>query len=121
MPTEVPAAPGDVRSRNIVTVMDTGSPELCLGPVAESWPPQCSGPAIAGWSWADHTGTFESQQGIRWGSYAVAGTWDGEVFTATEAIPAALYDPMPQPEPTYPTPATEYSDDELADIAERGR
>ena len=118
MPTEVPAAPGDVRSRNIVTVMDTGSPELCLGPVAESWPPQCSGPAIAGWNWADHRGTFESQQDIRWGMYAVAGTWDGEVFTVTEAIPAALYDPMPQPEPTYPTPPTEYSDDELADIAE---
>ena len=83
-----PAAPGRVRTADLVTVMDTGSPELCLGPVAESCPPQCSGPAIVGWSWADHEGTFETQQGdVRWGSYAVTGTWDGEVFTVTEAIP----------------------------------
>ena len=47
IPTEAPAAPGTVHTRGLVTVMDTGTPELCLGPVAESYPPQCGGPKIA--------------------------------------------------------------------------
>jgi hypothetical protein len=117
-PTAIPAAPGPVRTYNIATVMDTGSPELCLGPVAESYPPQCSGLPIAGWHWAEHQGTYEAEQGVRWGAYSVGGTWDGETFTYGDAVTAALYDPMPRPEPTYPTPATEYPEDELADIAE---
>jgi hypothetical protein len=48
IPTEIPAASGPVHTRGLVTVMDTGSPELCLGPVAESYPPQCGGPPRAG-------------------------------------------------------------------------
>lgn len=116
-PLSIPAAPGQVRTLNIATVMDTGSPELCLGPVAESYPPQCSGPPIDGWDWADHRGTFDSQGDVRWGSYAVTGTWDGTTFGYTEAITAALYDPMPEPEPTYPTPTRDHTDEELADIA----
>ena len=30
--------------------------ELCLGPIAESCPPQCGGPALVGWDWADRAG-----------------------------------------------------------------
>jgi hypothetical protein len=36
---------------------------------------------------------------VRWGSYALTGTYDGTTFTVTDAIPAALYDTMAQPEP----------------------
>ena len=118
MPTEVPAAPGKVRTLHIATVMDKGSPELCLGAVAESWPPQCGGPAIAGWDWSDHRGMFESDHGVKWGQFAVTGTWDGETLTCENAVPAALYDPMTGPPEVRPEPADDLSDSELDDLAE---
>jgi hypothetical protein len=108
---------GPVHTRNLATVMDTGTAELCLGPVAESYPPQCGGPALIDWDWADHEGTYDEQGEVRWGTYALTGTWDGTSFTATEAVPGALYDPaMPTPTPT-PTPGTAYDDTELEQIA----
>lgn len=117
-PTEVPAAPGQVTTRDLVTVMDTGAPELCLGPVAESWPPQCSGPAIEGWDWGEQNGVFEQQQGVRWGQFVVTGTWDGERFGYEGAIPAALYDPpVDGAAPALPTPAVEHTQEELEAIA----
>ncbi len=76
-PAAIPAAPGTVRTRTVATVMDTGSPELCLGPVAESWPPQCSGPPIDGWDWSQHEGTYQKSGAVRWGRLEVSGTWDG--------------------------------------------
>ena len=114
-PAAVPS--GQVRTADLATVMDTGSPELCLGPVAESYPPQCGGPPLLGWDWADHDGTYDEQGGVRWGTYSVLGTWDGTSFTATDAIPGALYDPaMPTPTPT-PTPEATWSDAQLHDMA----
>lgn len=112
-----PAVPdGPVRTAGIATVMDTGSPELCLGPIAESYPPQCSGPPLVDWDWADHEGTYDEQGDVRWGAYALTGTWDGTAFTATDALTAALYDPAsPEPTPT-PSPATAYDDAELEAI-----
>lgn len=115
-PTAVPAAPGAVHTRHLATVMDTGTPELCLGPIAESYPPQCGGPTIAGWDWADHGGMFERQGDVRWGSFAVTGTFDGETFTYESAVPAALYDAMVQDPPTYPAPAVELTEAELVEI-----
>ena len=35
---------------------------------------------------------------MKWGSYALTGTFDGTTFTATDAIPAALYDGMAEPQ-----------------------
>ncbi len=96
MPTKIPAAAGTVATRDLVTVMDTGAPELCLGAVAESYPPQCRGLQLSGWSWADQHGVFEHQGDIRWGLFQVTGTFDGTTFTVQHAIPAALYDAMPQ-------------------------
>jgi hypothetical protein len=117
-PTAIPAAPGPVATRNLVTVMDTGSPELCLGPVAESWPPQCGGPAIEGWDWAEHQGMFEQSRGTRWGLFAVTGHWNGASFAVRGAIPAATYDPAAQQAPTYPAPAVRHSRAELQRIAD---
>ena len=119
IPTEAPAAPGTVHTRGLVTVMDTGSPELCLGPVAESYPPQCGGPKIRGWDWADQRGVFDQQGKVRWGQFAVTGTWDGTTFTVENAIPAALYDAMAPEEPTVPPAARSYTQRELEDIAAR--
>jgi hypothetical protein len=92
-----PVPDGEVRTSGLVTVIDAGDgPELCLGAVAESYPPQCGGPALADFDWAD-VGSEEAS-GVRWGSYALTGTFDGSTFTVTDAIPAALYDTMAAPE-----------------------
>jgi hypothetical protein len=115
-----PAPAGLVATRGLATVMDegTGTVELCLGPIAESYPPQCGGPPIAGWDWAEHQDTYDEQGKIRWGSYALTGEWDGATFTATDAVSGALYDPAaPLPSPT-PAAATAYPDAELEAIAE---
>ncbi|WP_114424277.1 hypothetical protein [Nocardioides houyundeii] len=117
----VPAATGRVSTPQLALVMDTGRPELCLGPVAQSWPPQCRGLPLAGWRWSEHP-EHEEQDGARWGSFAVTGTWDGERFTVQEAVPAARYD-VPGAEPTATsTPGStvrpSLSPDELAVVAE---
>ncbi|MDX2375457.1 hypothetical protein M4I32_01415 [Microbacterium sp. LRZ72] len=76
------------------TVLDAGEPELCLGGVAESYPPQCSGIPLDGWDWSGVDGS-EQAAGTRWGSYAVQGRYDGERFTVTGPVTLlALYDPM---------------------------
>ena len=118
-PAVVPAAPGLVFSRGLVTVIDrdttTEGQKVCLGPVRESAPPQCDGPSIEGWSWTDRPG-FEHRAGIRWGLYTVSGRWDGTVLTVRSAVQAALYDaPAPTPSST-PSPATSYSPAELERI-----
>lgn len=67
------------------TVLDDGSgPELCLGGVAESYPPQCGGIPLAGWDW-DAVEGEESASGTTWGDFHVVGTYDGETFTVAEA------------------------------------
>jgi hypothetical protein len=77
----------------LITVMDTGTPEACLGPVAESWPPQCTGPELVNWDWADHQGTYDHQGDIRWGQYALTGTWEDGRIVVDSVVPAAAYDP----------------------------
>jgi hypothetical protein len=105
--TAGPGAEGDLlQTARAVTVLDDGDgPELCLGGVAESLPPQCGGPALAGWDWADHTGDFEEVRGTRWGDFQVVGTYDGTTFTVTEVTPAAELPDTGQPEePEVVTP-----------------
>jgi len=88
------------------TVMDVrGDVELCLGAIMESYPPQCSGIPMSGWSWDGVEGWEESGTGesgtIRWGAYAVQGTYDGTAFTSRQPpIPLALYDPIAFADPT---------------------
>ena len=85
-PTAPPADRREVPSP--VVVMDVGRPELCLGPVAESYPPQCGGPAIRGWRWHDHAGHYEQVDRVRWGEFRVEGYFDGDEFVVTAAAPA---------------------------------
>jgi len=97
-PDGVIAAPGQVIGQG--TVIQTGdtTPQFCLGPVMESYPPQCSGPEIVGWAW-DAVEGHETAGDVTFGAYAIWGTWDGTVFTAEESIMLALYDPMPVVDP----------------------
>lgn len=122
--TAVPVPTGPVRTAGLVTVIDEGEgPEVCLGPIAMSFPPQCSGPAVEGWDWATSgQGMHETQGSLRWGSFALAGTWDGTAFTVEDAVPAALYDavatPAPMPTPSgsgSPAPSAQASPDALAE------
>jgi len=116
MPTAIPAADGPVVGLGLV--LDNGEPGFCLGPVAESYPPQCTGLAMTGWDWSAHRGDFDNAGGVRFGSFAVTGTFDGETLTYESAVSGALYDPVPTPEPT--SSATEdHSQAELEDIAQQ--
>lgn len=98
------------------TVMETdGEVKLCLGGIAESYPPQCSGIPLERWSWDGVDGS-ESASGVTWGAYAVQGTYDGETFMSTQPpIVLALYDPMPMDDPTNGEPGAG-TDAELAEI-----
>ncbi|HET9422281.1 MAG TPA: hypothetical protein VFO49_14175 [Nocardioides sp.] len=71
-----------------VIVMDVDRPELCTGPVAESYPPQCGGPPIREWRWADHKGDFEQVGKVRWGAFVIDGYFDGDEYVVTSAVPA---------------------------------
>lgn len=107
-PTAMLPADGPVRA--VGTVLDDGAgPELCLGGVAMSLPPQCDGPPVAGCDW-DARPDHESAGGVRWGEYTMTGDWDGTTFTPDEVratedgdLPAedlmALFAaPCPEPE-----------------------
>jgi hypothetical protein len=94
-----PAAAGEVLAQATMLQMDGEAPELCLGGVAESYPPQCGGPPILGWDWAA-VEQAESASGVTWGSYAITGTWDATAFTVTQPpVPLSLYDPLADIDP----------------------
>jgi len=94
-----PAATGEVLGQGTVLQHEGEGAEFCLGGVAESYPPQCSGPPIVPWDWST-VELWETSQAVTWGTYAVQGTWDGTTFTPTQPpIPLALYDPMPFEDP----------------------
>ncbi len=109
-----PAAPsGDVIARATVLDDGTNGPQLCLGGVAESYPPQCGGPDVIGWDWSAVSG-FDHASGVRWGEFVVTGTYDATAgtFTLTRpAIAAAAYDgndlPKPGVAPVWNTPCPE--------------
>lgn len=96
---------GEVRA--VGTVVDTaGAAELCLGAVAESYPPQCSGIPLEGWTWEGVDGS-ETSGDVTWGAYAVTGTYDGETFEVTQPpIMLALYDPIRPEDPTGGEPGS---------------
>ena len=96
-PTAIPAAAGAVEAT--ATVLDDGDgPELCLGGVADSLPPQCDGPPVEGWDWDVHP-EHESVDGVKWGEFRVVGEWDGTTFTVTDARRAAEGDHAVAEEP----------------------
>lgn len=104
-----PATPGDtpepapvtsvgVAGEGTVIQVGDAAPELCLGAVAASDPPQCTGPELIGWDW-DAVDGDTTTAGTTWGTYAITGMWDGQRLTVASAIQLALYDPMPIPDP----------------------
>lgn len=104
--TAAPRLPaGEVVGAGMV-IEDGGSPELCLFTIMESYPPQCDGLPLDGWSW-DGLDGVESNGTTRWGSFAVTGTYDGERLTVTQPpVSLALYDPPAADDPTGGEPGT---------------
>ena len=95
-----------------------GVPELCLGAVMESYPPQCHGVPLAGWDWettAPHEQADLDGQVTRWGTYAVTGGFDGSTLTVTDAVPLALYDTVAEPSPR-PMAPPDLTADQWADV-----
>jgi hypothetical protein len=59
-------------------------PELCLGWVADSFPPQCGGLPINNWRW-DQVEGEQAAGGTTWGTYRLVGTYDGARFSVVRA------------------------------------
>jgi hypothetical protein len=70
-------------------------PELCLGVVALSLPPQCDGLPIPNWRW-NQVQVQDSVGDSTWGEYHLVGTYDGASFTLVQADPIR---PTPRPSP----------------------
>jgi hypothetical protein len=64
----------------------THGPELCLGIILDSLPPQCRGLPIANWRW-DQVDGEQRRVGTTWGAYHVVGTYDGRAFTTIRTGP----------------------------------
>lgn len=105
-PVEAPVPLGAVRTHGPVTVLDAGEgPQVCVGPLALSMPPQCSGLPLAEWDWDAHE--HERDGDVRWTGWLVLeGTFDGETLTVSDVLPAesvgvsatARETPCPAPE-----------------------
>ena len=114
----VPAASGTVTGQGTVIQTPGGVPELCLGAVMESYPPQCHGVPLADWDWAT-TGPHEEAdldgEVTSWGTYAVTGRFDGSTLTVTGSVPLALYDTVAEPSPRPMSPP-DLTTDQWADV-----
>jgi hypothetical protein len=92
---------GDQEYEADATVLESPEhgPELCLGGVLTSLPPQCGGIPIVGWDW-DDVDDEESVNGTTWTSSHVRGTYDGTRFTLT-APPAPAQPPDDDTAPRF--------------------
>jgi hypothetical protein len=64
-------------------------PELCLGAVIESLPPQCSGPVVDGLDFGDWS---ETASGVTWGQRTVTLAWPPD--DRLELVSERAYDPV---------------------------
>jgi hypothetical protein len=92
-------------------------PELCLGMVWTSFPPQCRGVPITNWRWDEVEG-HQTAGSTTWGRYHLVGTYDGASFTVLRADLAPPVrrpsheerfkdepkSPCPEPEGGWPVP-----------------
>jgi hypothetical protein len=84
---EPPVSPAQLYEAN-TTILESREhgPELCLGGVADSLPPQCGGVPLANWDW-DLVDGEESVSETTWGNFHIVGTYDGSTFTVLDAGP----------------------------------
>ncbi|TIC84380.1 hypothetical protein [Nocardioides sp. GY 10127] len=120
MPTSVPSTTKTLMTRDVVLVLDDGSgAEACLGPIAQTVPPQCTGTPLDGFSFADEKkASWVKRGGVTYGQFELVGTWDGETFTVRTATPAADYDGPSVAVSTPAPPLRRLTDDQLAAISQ---
>jgi hypothetical protein len=97
--TPAPSASPSDRYEASTTVLEDPEhgPQMCLGMLLDSYPPQCSGPDLVGFDW-EQVPWRESANGTTWASGVhVVGTWDGERLTLTEAPREASIGEEPAP------------------------
>ena len=100
-----PAVAEELVAQGIVMQASEAAPvELCIGPIAESYPPQCRGPELLGeFSWDDVQA--RQQGGVRWSDegYFAVGRYDRTADTFTLSRPLSTSPPegfvMPAAEP----------------------
>ena len=106
---------GEYRTSGTVIDKGEGRPELCLGGVMESYPPQCSGGIpLIDWDWSDLEGEETSGQ-VSWGDYEITGRYDGKSLTVLEVGPPPppeseedpFKSPCPEPPGGWETPDPE--------------
>jgi hypothetical protein len=107
----------------ISTIVISGrghGPQLCAGPIAQSRPPLCGGPAVEPWDWDSVTGE-DSVRDVTWGSFSLVGTYDGTTFhLVSPPGPAASRTPSPEPGPACAAPvgkAGSLSDEDAAALS----
>ena len=94
------AAAGEVLGQGTVLQIEGQTPQLCLGAVAESYPPQCGGPEILEWDW-DAVDLEETASDVTWGTYAVVALGRNPVHADPARDPAR---PV-RPDAVRPRPA----------------
>jgi hypothetical protein len=116
VPGRAPAQPTGARAQRYqatATVLASGDhgPELCLGWVADAFPPLCGGLPITNWGW-DQVEGEQAASGTTWGTYRLVGTYDGARFTVVHAEvaspvsrPSAAERFKDAPRPACPEPA----------------
>lgn len=107
-PSQAPAtgdtgADGELAGFATILAQGDGEPQLCLGGVAESYPPQCSGLTLVGLDWAD-VADAETASGTTWGTGWAVGRYDADAGTFTLTRPVTTDPPSgvsaPEPLPT---------------------
>ena len=73
---------GELTGFGTVLESPDDGPQLCLGAVMMSSPPQGGGPPITNWDWSAVTG-HTSLHGTTRGTFEVVGSYDGYAFTLT--------------------------------------
>jgi hypothetical protein len=124
---DAPTQPVGARERRYqatATVLQSRDhgPELCLGVVLDSFPPQCGGLPIPNWRW-DQVEGEQTAAGTTWGRYQLVGTYGGASFTVSRADlappasrPSAEERFRDEPRPACPEPEGGW---ELPDPARR--
>lgn len=93
-------------------------PELCLGPVMQSDPPQCHGIPLDGWDWDKVEGETVNGTTTTYAAH-ITGQFDGKRFFVSEAGPnrGGLRHPTTTDRPTGPKPSPAELDRIAAEVA----
>ena len=101
--------PGPFEASGFVLQDGSHGPQLCVGAVATSLPPQCGGPDLIGFDFSSlPAGSHESVLQSRYGSFVVTGVPQGGAIRLTApARPAGPEERPGAPEPSFATPCPE--------------